>query len=75
MYVPHDDLVTTALAGDTAAFAELVERNRAWVEAVVERMVGEEAEDLVQEALLARTSVSRSSVIRRALARGCAESP
>ncbi len=47
-----DELVAAALAGDTEAFAELVKRNRARVEAVVERMVGEEAEDLVQEALL-----------------------
>jgi len=47
-----DELVTAALAGDPAAFAALVEGNRARVETVVERMVGEEAEDLVQEALL-----------------------
>ena len=52
MGMRDDDLVTAALAGDPAAFAALVERNRDRVEAVVERMVGEEAEDLVQEALL-----------------------
>jgi uncharacterized protein len=52
MGVRDDELVTAALAGDPAAFAALVERNRARVEAVIERMVGEEAEDLVQEALL-----------------------
>lgn len=46
------ELVPAALAGDPVAFAALVERNRARVHAVVERMVGEEAEDLVQEALL-----------------------
>src|SRR5712691_2147013 len=46
------ELVPAALAGDPAAFATLVERNRARVEAVVERMVGEDAEDLVREALL-----------------------
>jgi len=52
MDVRDDELVTAALAGDTTAFAALVQRNRARVEAVVERMVGEDAEDLVQEALL-----------------------
>ncbi len=52
MDVRDDELVTAALAGDPSAFAALVERNRGRVEAVVERMVGEEAEDLVQEALL-----------------------
>jgi uncharacterized protein len=41
-----------ALAGDPAAFSVLVDRNRPRVEAVVARMVGQEAEDLVQEALL-----------------------
>jgi RNA polymerase sigma factor (sigma-70 family) len=52
MGMRDDELVTAALAGDPAAFATLVEGNRARVEIVVERMVGEEAEDLVQEALL-----------------------
>ena len=52
MGMRDDELVTAALAGDPAAFAALVEGNRARVETVVERMVGEEAEDLVQEALL-----------------------
>jgi uncharacterized protein len=52
MDVRDDKLVGAALAGDPAAFATLVERNRARVASVVERMVGEEAEDLVQEALL-----------------------
>lgn len=47
-----DELVAAALTGDPAAFAALVEGNRARVEAVVQRMVGEDAEDLVQEALL-----------------------
>jgi RNA polymerase sigma factor (sigma-70 family) len=47
-----DKLVSAALGGDPGAFATLVERNRARVQSVVERMVGEEAEDLVQEALL-----------------------
>jgi RNA polymerase sigma factor (sigma-70 family) len=50
--VRDDELVTAALAGEPAAFAALAERNRARVEAVVERMVGDEAEDVVQEALL-----------------------
>jgi RNA polymerase sigma factor (sigma-70 family) len=50
--VRDDDLVTAALGGDPAAFAALVERYRDRVAAVVERMVGEEAEDLVQEALI-----------------------
>jgi RNA polymerase sigma factor (sigma-70 family) len=52
MGVRDDQLVSSALAGDPAAFALLVERNRTRVEAVVARMVGQEAEDLVQEALL-----------------------
>jgi RNA polymerase sigma factor (sigma-70 family) len=52
MGVRDDKLVSAALAGDPAAFATLVEQSRARVESVVERMVGEEAEDLVQEALL-----------------------
>jgi hypothetical protein len=52
MTVRDDELVTAALAGDATAFAALVERNRSQVEAVVERMIGGEAEDLVQEALL-----------------------
>jgi RNA polymerase sigma factor (sigma-70 family) len=47
-----EEFVTAARVGDPAAFAALVERNRPRVEAVVKRMVGEEAEDLVQEALL-----------------------
>jgi RNA polymerase sigma-70 factor, ECF subfamily len=46
------ELVAGALAGDPEAFACLVERNRLHVEAVARRIVGEEAEDLVQEALL-----------------------
>jgi RNA polymerase sigma factor (sigma-70 family) len=50
--VRDDELVAAACAGDPAAFATLVERNRSRVEAVAERLVGEEAEDLVQEALL-----------------------
>ena len=52
MGVRDDKLVGDALVGDPVAFATLVERNRAHVESAVERMVGEEAEDLVQEALL-----------------------
>lgn len=44
--------MTAARAGDPAAFAVLVERNRSRVEAVAERLVGEDAEDLMQEALL-----------------------
>ena len=52
MKVTDDKLVAAALAGDMAAFAALVKGNRARVEAVVERMIGEEAEDIVQEALL-----------------------
>jgi uncharacterized protein len=47
-----DELLRRALAGDPAAFATLVERNRARVESVVKRMVGADAEDVVQEALL-----------------------
>lgn len=47
-----DELVVAALAGDPAAFSVLVDRNRARVEAVAARMVGHEAEDLVQETLL-----------------------
>jgi uncharacterized protein len=50
--VRDDQLVAAALGGDPAAFAALVERNRDRIEAVVERMVGGEAEDVVQEALL-----------------------
>jgi uncharacterized protein len=52
MGVRDDDLVRAALGGDPAAFAALVERNRDRIEAVVERMVGGDAEDVVQEALL-----------------------
>src|SRR5438094_5191678 len=53
MGMRDDQLVPAALVGDPAAFAELAERHRARVLAVVKRMVGEEeAEDLVQEALL-----------------------
>ena len=47
-----DELVTAALAGDTEAFASLMERCRSKVEAVVQRMVPEDAEDLVPEAVL-----------------------
>jgi RNA polymerase sigma factor (sigma-70 family) len=50
--VRDDELVIAARAGDPAAFAALVERNRDRVEAVAERLLAEEAEDLVQEALL-----------------------
>jgi RNA polymerase sigma factor (sigma-70 family) len=50
--VRDDELVAAALGGDPAAFATLVDRNRSRVDAVVRRMVGEEAEDIVQEALL-----------------------
>jgi RNA polymerase sigma factor (sigma-70 family) len=52
MGVRDDELVTAALDGDPGAFAALVERNRSRIHAVVGRMVGEEAEDVVQEALL-----------------------
>jgi RNA polymerase sigma factor (sigma-70 family) len=52
MSVRDDELVAAALEGDPAAFATLVERNRSRVEAVVGRMVGDEAEDVVQEALV-----------------------
>lgn len=53
MTVRENELVAAARAGDTAAFAVLVERNRARVEAVVGRMVrAEDTEDLVQEALI-----------------------
>jgi len=49
----EDELVTAALAGDPEAFASLVTRNRGRVEAVVARMLPvDEAEDVVQEALL-----------------------
>lgn len=50
--VTDDELVTAALVGDTAAFAALVVRNRERVEAIVARLIPEEAEDVVQEALL-----------------------
>jgi RNA polymerase sigma-70 factor (ECF subfamily) len=47
------ELVAAALRGDPVAFAELVTRSRARVEAVVARMVNaSEVEDVVQEALL-----------------------
>jgi uncharacterized protein len=52
MGMGDDKLVSAALAGDPAAFATLVDQNRARVRSVVELMVGEEAEDVVQEALL-----------------------
>lgn len=47
-----DELVAAARSGDPEAFAALAGRHRARAEAVVERLVGDEAEDLVQEALL-----------------------
>lgn len=47
-----DELVAAARAGDADAFAALAGRHRARVEAVVGRLVGDESEDLVQEALL-----------------------
>jgi RNA polymerase sigma factor (sigma-70 family) len=52
MSMGDDKLVSAALAGDPAAFATLVDRNRARVQSIVELMVGTEAEDVVQEALL-----------------------
>jgi hypothetical protein len=54
------ELVPAALAGDPVAFAALVDRNRARVRAVVERMVGEEAEDLFRKRCFAPISASRS---------------
>jgi len=39
--VRDDELVVAALAGDPAAFAALVEGNRARVEAVSRRLVGD----------------------------------
>jgi len=50
--VRDEELVAAARAGETEAFAVLVARHRARVEAVVDRLVGDESEDLVQEALL-----------------------
>jgi len=50
--VRDDELVAAARAGDPGSFAVLVARHRARAEAVVERLVGDESEDLVQEALL-----------------------
>lgn len=50
--VSDEKLVAAALGGDPAAFATLVEQHRARVHSVATRMVGDEAEDLVQEALL-----------------------
>jgi RNA polymerase sigma factor (sigma-70 family) len=50
--VRDEELVAAARAGDTEAFAALVARHRARIEVVVDRLVGDEAEDLVQEALL-----------------------
>ena len=53
MSVSERELVAAAAAGDPAAFASLVERNRARVAAVVGRLLPrEEAEDVTQEALL-----------------------
>lgn len=46
------ELVAAACTGDTEAFAGLTTRHRARAEALVARVVGEEAEDVVQEALL-----------------------
>jgi len=49
----EQELVAAALAGDPEAFASLVARHRDRVEAVVARMLpGDEAEEVVQEALL-----------------------
>jgi uncharacterized protein len=50
--VKVDELVAAARSGDPAAFASLVEMHRGCIEAVVTRMVGDEAEDIVQEAVL-----------------------
>lgn len=47
-----EQLVDAALAGDPAAFATLVSRSRDQVEGLARRMVGDDAEDLVQEAVL-----------------------
>ena len=47
-----DELVASARAGDTVAFATLVERHRDRLAAFAARLVREDAEDLVQEALL-----------------------
>jgi RNA polymerase sigma factor (sigma-70 family) len=53
MNVSEREQVAAAAAGDPAAFASLVERNRSCVEAVVRRLLPrEEAEDVTQEALL-----------------------
>ena len=50
--VRDEELVAAARAGDTESFARLVARHRPRVEAVARRLVGDESEDLVQEALL-----------------------
>jgi RNA polymerase sigma factor (sigma-70 family) len=53
MSVSERELVAAAAAGDPAAFATLVDRSRARVEAVVRRLLPrDEAEDVAQEALL-----------------------
>jgi RNA polymerase sigma factor (sigma-70 family) len=52
MDVGEDDLVRAAIAGDLAAFSLLVRRDRPRVQAVTKQLVGAEAEDVVQEALL-----------------------
>jgi uncharacterized protein len=52
MDMGEEDLVRAAAAGDVEAFAVLVGRGRARVQAVAERLVGGEADDVVQEALL-----------------------
>ena len=50
---PDSDLVGETLAGDMAAFEELVDRHRAVVYRVAARVVGrEEAEDVTQETFL-----------------------
>lgn len=50
--VRDEELVAAARAGDTESFARLVARHRPRVEALARRLVGDESEDLVQEALL-----------------------
>ena len=53
MSVSERELVAAAAAGDPAAFAALVVRNRSRVEGVVRRLLPrDEAEDVLQEALL-----------------------